>query len=81
MVRAKSPERMPRSVLKQVVHDTEVWTHFFEYGHLQKNRLQEYFSSYFHFADGGMDIRIASVDPPVFKPNKVPLSQIKLNST
>ena len=36
---------------------------------------------YVHLAVGGIDINIASVDPPVFSPNKVPLSHIKLNST
>ena len=36
---------------------------------------------YVHLAVGGIDINIASVEPPVFKPNRVPLSHIKLNST
>ena len=38
-------------------------------------------SFYSHLASGGSDIKMASIFPPVFKPNFVPLSYIKLNST
>ena len=36
---------------------------------------------YSHFASGGIDIKIASIFPPVSSPNFVPLSCSKLNST
>jgi hypothetical protein len=38
-------------------------------------------ANYGHFASGGIDMRIASVLPPVYRPKAVPRSWIRMNST
>jgi hypothetical protein len=49
--------------------------------HCSKNRGYRSFDPYGHFTSGGIDDRIESTLPPVFRPKMVPRSYSRLNST